>query len=120
MFLGYQAAWEDKEEDLTAKIYIRIMRDLTITSNPMEVLRNATSAPVSWEKGKKLGEASVDLSLSLFLDAAGYDDKALTAEGNYRGWKEFERNLPFLASVHSIQKGATESETLDELLLKLK
>lgn len=61
------------------------MRDLTITSNPLEVIRNSTAAPVSWEKSKKLAESSVDLSLSLFLDAAGYDDKALTKEGNYRG-----------------------------------
>jgi len=85
MFVGYSAAWDRDEEDTTAKIYKRIMQDMAITTQPMEILRNSFTLPVSWEKTKKLGTATTDLTLSLFLDAAGYDDAALTKEGQYKG-----------------------------------
>ena len=101
-------------------MYKRIMQDMAITTQPMEILRNAWTLPVSWEKTKKLGTATTDLTLSLFLDAAGYDDDALTKEGQYKGWKEFQRNMPFLGSIHSWQKAINESETLEDLDLKLK
>lgn len=85
MFVGYSAAWDRDEEDTIAKIYKRIMQDMAITTQPMEILRNSFTLPVSWEKTKKLGTATTDLTLSLFLDAAGYDDDALTKEGQYKG-----------------------------------
>lgn len=113
MFLGFSFAWDRDEEDTIAKIYKRIMNDMAISTNPMEILRNVTALPVSWDKTRKLTGATVDLSLSIFLDAAGYDDQALTREGQYKGWKEFQRNTPFLASLHSWYKGLEESEFLE-------
>lgn len=68
-----------------AKVYKRIMNDMAITVNPMEILRNTTTTPVSWEKTRKLAGSTIDVSLALFWAGAGYDDKAFTKDNNLRG-----------------------------------
>lgn len=93
------------------------MNDLTVTANPMEIGRNIESLfkPVAFGKTRKLVESTIDVTLSMFLLSAGYDDQALTQQGNLRGWKEMQRNVHFLSAWHDFYKGVSENETMSEL-----
>lgn len=116
MLFGYFNLWDRDDEDTLKKIYGRIMNDTAGYVNPLEIGKNITNMiqPISVRKGYKLVESSAELLWSTMLYGAGYDDEALTKQGNFRGWSEFQRNVHFLSAYHDLQKGARESNWLSE------
>jgi hypothetical protein len=122
MMFGYSSLWDRDDEDATKKVYSRIMNDFAGQWYLPELVKNVINIdkPIVGEKSLKLLAATTELTTSVLLDAAGYDDQALTKQGNYRGWKEFQRNVPFLASWHDVIKFAKESENSDILEIRLK
>ena len=122
MMFGYSAMWDRDDENATKKLYSRIMNDFAGQWYLPELVKNVINIdkPVVGEKSLKLLASTAELTTSVMLDAAGYDDQALTKQGNYRGWKEFQRNIPFLSSWHDVIKFAKESSDDDVLNLRLK
>lgn len=90
------------------------MNDVNLTANPLEIINNAAnlSKPVSINKFQKLLGSGVETGYSALLWSAGYDDEALTQQGNLRGSKEFQRNIHFLSAYHDAIKFLEESPDL--------
>lgn len=116
MLFGYFNLWDRDDEDTFKKIYGRVMNDFAGNVNPLELGKNITNMiqPIAVRKGYKLVESSTELFWSTMLYGAGFDDEALTKQGNLRGWSEFQRNVHFLSAYHDIVKGINESEFLSE------
>ncbi len=122
MMFGYTSMWDRDDEDASKKLYGRIMHDFSGQWWLPELAKNVINIhkPIIADKSIKLIKSTSELTVSVMLDAAGYDDDALTKQGNYRGWKEFQRNVPFLSAWHDVIKFAKESENSDILEIRLK
>lgn len=116
MITGAGLMWDrDDEKNSWYKVYDRITRDVAGQWYLPELSKNVVniSQPVVAKKAYKLVESSADLGMSLLLDLAGYDDQAVTQQGNYRGMNEFKRNWHFISSWHKIRTFIENDEELD-------
>ena len=122
MMFGYTSMWDRDDEDANKKIYGRIMNDFAGQWYLPELAKNVINIhkPIIADKSIKLIKSGSEFTTSILLDAAGLDAQALTKQGNYRGQKELERLIPFMASWHDAIKYAKESKDSDLLNLRLK
>lgn len=95
LWLGYMKLWDRDEQSTEKKIYERISNDFAGNVNPMDILRNLGNAakPVALNRTIQLLSGITEASWSVLLYSAGYDDAALTKEGNFRGSANIKRNL---------------------------
>lgn len=104
MLLAGKAMWDDDDKDTTKKLFYRITDDFGSYVSPIEILKNTInlSAPVTVKKSIALLDSSSKFFWSTMFYTAGMDDKALTRDGNFRGSKDLQRSIPFIASYHDI------------------
>lgn len=102
LFAGYSAAWDRDDQDALKKVYARIMNDVNLQANPVEVIQNAINLgrPVTINKFAKLLNSGTDVFISSLYYTLGDEEQAFTEQGNLRGIKEFERNIPLLSAYH--------------------
>jgi len=116
--VGGKLAWDRDDKDTIKKIYERVTNDFASNVLPLEMIHNIVNLgqPIALTKSLKTLTSLSELSFSVLMDITGNDDQALTLQGNYRGWKEFQRNIPFISAAHDWQKGLKESDYLQEIL----
>lgn len=111
--------WDDDEDSSLKKIYTNINRDVGAVVNPFELIKNVVnlSSPVVAKKSIKVMDASTEFFWASMMYAAGYEDEALTRQGNLRGSIELRRNIHFLSAYHDIFSKVSESEQLSNSAL---
>ncbi|MFN7302833.1 MAG: PD-(D/E)XK nuclease family protein [Bacteroidota bacterium] len=114
MFLGGKMMWDDDEDSSLKKIYTNINRDVGAVVNPFELIKNVINllSPVVAKKSIKVLDASTEFFWASMLYTAGYEDEALTRQGNLRGSIELRRNIHFLSAYHDVFSKISESEQL--------
>jgi hypothetical protein len=114
MFFGMGKIWDDDEESSIKKMYTNINRDVGVVANPFELVKNLVnlSAPLVAKKTLKVMDASTEFFWSSMLYSAGYEDEALTTQGNLRGSVELRRSIHFLSAWHDFNSKIEESESL--------
>lgn len=118
LFIGYNMAWDRDEEDSLKKIYARIMNDITLPVSPVEMIHNVTglSRPVTLSKLDKSLVSGSETLASLWWVALGNEERAYTQQGNLRGFKTLQSQVPILSAYHDVVKFLTESDDLQESL----
>ena len=116
LFISGKMVWDDDDDSSVKKMYGRIAGDFASYVNPIEIVRNVVnlSAPVSAKKSIKMLDASAEFFWASMMLGAGYDDKALTKDGNLRGSNELQRSIHFLSAYHDAFSKVEESNALSE------
>lgn len=112
MSIGLFTMWDWDEEDSLKKLFKRIRDDFGGNIWAPEVAYNLVnlSKPVSANKAYKFATSSAETFWSGMLYITGYEEDALTTQGNLRGWKELQRNTHILASLHDLQRFFQETD----------
>lgn len=118
LIFGYNNLWDRDDDDTMKKLYGRISNDFAGNVYPIEIIKNVSNLmnPVATRKAYNTIESATELTWSMMLDAAGYDDAALTKEGRWRGASKFEQNIHFLSSWHDVNTKIDNSEYLSNVL----
>jgi len=116
LLIGYMKLWDRDDDDTLAKIYNRVANDFAGNVNPLEILKNVKNSgiPTSVNRGYQLLEGTTQLFWSTLLYGAGYDDAALTKEGNFKGSSNVKRNIHFISAWHDLNTGVDNSELFKE------
>ena len=104
--------WDRDDKDSLKKLYYRLLGDFSGNINPAEVLWNVYNLrdPVILSKSYKFLTSFTEFGWSSILYTAGYDEEALTKQGNLRGYNELSRTLPILSAHHDLVKFFSESD----------
>ena len=118
LLLGYMKLWDRGDDDTMKNIYKRIADDFAGNVNPMEILKNIKNSgiPTSINRGYQLLSGTTELFWSSLLYGAGYDDAALTKQGNFRGAAEVKRNLHFISAWYDWTSKMENSELYKEYM----
>ena len=117
LVIGYNKLWAREDKDTLKQIYDRIQNDFAGYVYPVEIAKNMSNMmnPVATRKAYNTLESGSELTWSFLLWSAGYDDEALTRDGNFRGAAKFKQNLHFLSAWHDLNRKLEGSEGLQEL-----
>ena len=106
---------DDKEDDTFKKWWkMYMIQNVSQQYNPMELLKTmeTVARPVSLARAYKFTEAFANMMIASGNAAVGNKDKAFTQQGDLRGWNEFQRSIPYVASWHDLSlKLSNASET---------
>lgn len=118
LLIGYMKLWDRDEQPTEKKIYDRITNDFAGNVNPMEMIKNIKNAylPSSINRAYQLLSGITETSWSMLLWSAGYDDAALTKEGNFRGSANIKRNTHFIAPIYDIMLKGENSDLFKEYM----
>jgi hypothetical protein len=87
------------DDDSWAKVYMRIINDLTAQYNPYEIMKNMSNiSPIAFKKARDLLVDSTDLTLAILAYGMGDEERAFDSRGNLQGWVRFQRDVPFLSA----------------------
>lgn len=114
MAIGGLAMWDYDEEDSLKKLYTRIRDDLGGTVWLPEILYNVTNVtkPVAATKAHKMATSFAEVFWAGILYVAVGEEEAYTQQGNWRGSKEAQRNVPFFSAYHDLVKFFTETDDI--------
>jgi hypothetical protein len=103
MFYGaYLVMFEDTDDDDTAKKMWKqyLVDNLTQQYNPVDLIKTAKTfgVPVTLAKLHDFVVHGTQLAFSSASYMTGNDDMALTKKGDLRGWNNFAKTIPYLAS----------------------
>jgi hypothetical protein len=118
MYIGYMKLWDRGDDDTLKKLYKRVQDDFASNVNPLELIKNIKNAgiPTAINRSYQLLEGTAELALSMMSFAAGYDDAALTKEGNFRGSANVKRNLHITAPFYDWTTKMENMELYQEYL----
>ncbi len=118
LMMGAAQLWDRDDDDTAKKIYERIANDFAGNVHPLELLKNVKNAflPTAVNRGYQLLEGTAELTFSMLAYGAGYDDAALTREGNFRGAANVKRNIHFISAWYDVTSGIENSELFKEYL----
>ena len=108
MLAGYMAMFRDTDdEDSMKKLTRRIIDNFSQQYNPVDLLRTLRNPPAIFSKGFNTvhGTGQLLMASSFYLAGDREDGgKALTQDGNLRGWIPMQKNIPLLSSRYDIVK----------------
>ena len=118
LLIGYMKLWDRDDDDTLAKLYSRVANDFAGNVNPLEILKNIKNAgiPTTVNRGYQLLEGTTQLFWSTILYGAGYDDAALTKDGNFKGAAGVKRNIHFISAWYDFTSGLENSALYEEYL----
>ena len=93
------------DEDSYKRLSRRIIDNFSQQYNPIDLLRTLRNPPPIFAKGFNTVHGTGQLMFASAMYLAGDREaggKALTQEGNLRGWKPMQKNIPVLSSRHDI------------------
>jgi len=118
IFYGaYLKLFGDEDDDDTLKKWWKmyLVDNLTQQYNPVDLLRTLESAsrPVSLARGYKAVTAFTKLNIALADIAVGNKEGAFTQKGDLRGWNEFKKSIPGLASYYDFHNKVTNAKSVN-------
>jgi len=92
-----------------------LVDNMTQQYNPLDLLHTLESAsrPVSLARGYKAVTSFTKLTIALTDLALGDKEGAFTQKGDLRGWSEFRKSIPGLASYYDFHKKVTNAKSVD-------
>ena len=114
---GYLAFFRDEDDDDTFKKwwYNYLVMNLTQQYNPMDLLHTLESAsrPVALARSYKAVTGFTNLLVATANLTVGNEAEAFTQEGHLKGWNEFQRSIPYLASYYDFISKMEHNKSLE-------
>ena len=85
--------------------------------SPKELLKVGTSGmePVAFTRALQTVSSFSTMMGATWDMAFGDKDKAFTEQGDFKGWEQFKKSIPFMASYSDMAKKLQHAGTLDKI-----
>jgi hypothetical protein len=122
-YAAYLALFQDIDDDDTSKKMWKmyLVDNLSQQYNPIDLLRTGKTAftPVALAKSYDTAESIVTMLVAGSNYAVGNEDEAFTQKGDFRGFNNFQKAIPYVAAYKDFQTKVENDKAGWSDLLKL-